>query len=135
MTRRAVTQLLRYTAVSGVTMALDLALVFLLVERGGWHYLAAVTAGLAFANALGFAANRAWTYRRRVSPVRGYLTTVSVSALCGLLILAGTALLVGGGLPYMAARVAAGVAAGILGYSLDSHFTFGAPIFFSARRR
>lgn len=126
--RRAARLFWRNTVASVFAFALDVALLWLLVERAGWAYLTAATLGFLVAMSLHYAIARIWVFRGADRGLATGYALFLVNALIGLGVTLGLfALLVEtSGLHYLVARVLASVAAGILVFALNAVFNFKA---------
>jgi putative flippase GtrA len=118
-------RLVRYLLISAFTFALDLALLTALRGGLGWPLPVAVTGAYAVALTTNFLLNRVLTFRSRArlgpESVR-YGAAVAVNF--GVVLLGVTTGLSAAGVPYQAARVAAGAAEGVFMYVAMRWFVF-----------
>ncbi len=119
--------LVRYLLIGALTFGLDLALLTLVRSRLGWPLPMAVTIGYAVALSVNYLLNRVLNFHSH-APVGPeslrYAGTVAVNF--GVLLLGVTTGLTTLGVPYQAARVAAGGCEGVFMYCALRWFVFSA---------
>jgi putative flippase GtrA len=114
------------SAAGAVAFALDLALLWLLVERGGWAAMPAAAIAFIVAASLHYALARRFVFAGSTRGVAsGYLFFL-VNAGIGLVVTLGlfAMLIEWAGLPWMLARLLSSLKAGILGFTLNAVFNF-----------
>jgi putative flippase GtrA len=119
--------LVRYLLIGAFTFGLDLAVLTLVRSWLGWPLPAAVTIGYAVALSVNYVLNRVlnWRSHAPVGPESlRYAGTVAVNF--AVLLLGVTTGLAALGVPYQAARVAAGGCEGIFMYCAMRWFVFSA---------
>jgi putative flippase GtrA len=117
--------MLRYLVISAFTFALDLALLTLVHGSLGWPLPVAVTIGYAVALSVNYLLNRVLNFRSRepIGPESlRYAGAVAINF--GVVLLGVTTGLAAAGVPYQAARVAAGACEGIFMYCAMRWFVF-----------
>lgn len=117
---------IRNAAASTLSFAVDLLLIWIMIERLGFDKLAAVAIGFVLANALHYALARIWVFRGTMRGlVSGYFYFLA-NALLGLAIILGAFALLTDllGVPYMLARVAASLCAGTVVFVLNATLNF-----------
>ena len=126
ISRRAAALLVRNSVVSVFVFAFDIALLFLLVERGGIETLTATTLAFIAANSLHYAVARLWifagTERHLGSGYVFFLTNALVGWLVTISLLA--LLLQFTPMHYLVARVLVSVFAGLAVFVLNAVFNF-----------
>lgn len=120
-------KLIRYLCAGTTAAGANLGILFVLVHYFGVHYLAASILGVLGSMALGFALQKFWTFKDRVThrmhfQFLGYLAVSSINLLIntGLMYLFVSRL----GIWYLAAQVMAGVVIAITGYLGYHYFVF-----------
>ena len=117
--------MLRYLVISAFTFALDLVLLTLVHGSLGWPLPVAVTIGYAVALSVNYLLNRILNFRSRepIGPESlRYAGAVAINF--GVVLLGVTTGLAAAGVPYQAARVAAGACEGIFMYCAMRWFVF-----------
>jgi putative flippase GtrA len=117
--------LVRYLAISGCTFLLDLAILSLVRSGLGWPLPLAVTAGYAVALTTNYLLNRVLNFRSEqpLGPESlRYAAAVAVNF--GVVLLGVTTGLAAAGVPYPAARVAAGTVEGAFMFCAMRWFVF-----------
>jgi putative flippase GtrA len=117
--------MLRYLVISAFTFVLDLALLTLVHGSLGWPLPIAVTIGYAVALSVNYLLNRVLNFRSRepIGPESlRYAGAVAVNF--GMVLLGVTTGLAAAGVPYQAARIAAGGCEGIFMYCAMRWFVF-----------
>jgi putative flippase GtrA len=119
--------LVRYLVISAFTFGLDLALLTLAHGGLGWPLPVAVTIGYAVALTTSFLLNRALNFRSHARLGRESLRYAGAVAVnFGVVLLGVTTGLAALGVPYQAARIAAGAAEGVFMYVAMRWFVFAA---------
>lgn len=118
----------RSTIVSVVTFAIDLALLWLLVEHLGAAYIPAAALAFLIAISLNYVVSRLWVFRRSDRGLAsGFLYFLMIAGVGLVTTLAVFVLLVEfAGLFYIVARAIASVVAGILVFALNAVLNFKA---------
>ena len=117
--------LIRYLLISACTFALDLALLTAIHGRLGWPLPVAITIGYGVALSVNYLLNRVLNFRSRepIGPESlRYAGAVAVNF--AVVLLGVTTGLAAAGVPYQAARVAAGAVEGIFMYCAMRWFVF-----------
>lgn len=109
-----------------IAFAFDLALLWLLVERGGWAYLPAAAFAFLIAITIHYALARRFVFHESTRGLAsGYLFFVANAAIGLLVTLAAFALLVElFELHYLVARLISSVKAGVVVFLLNAVFNF-----------
>jgi putative flippase GtrA len=126
MNRRAAGLFVRNTIVSCAAFAFDLALLWVLIERGGMDKLPAAALAFVAANSLHYVFGRAWVFRGSERGLAtGYLYFL-INACVGLTITLLLFMLIvdGLGIHYLIARVLASVFAGLAVFVLNAVLNF-----------
>jgi putative flippase GtrA len=117
--------MLRYLVISAFSFALDLALLTLVHGSLGWPLPVAVTIGYAVALSVNYLLNRVLNFRSQEPIGPESLRYAGAVAINFAVVLLGvTTGLAAAGLPYQAARIAAGACEGIFMYCAMRWFVF-----------
>jgi putative flippase GtrA len=117
--------MLRYLLIGAFTFALDLALLTLVHGSLGWPLPVAVTIGYAVALSVNYLLNRVLNFRSREPIGPESLRYAGAVAINFAVVLLGvTTGLAAAGVPYQAARIAAGACEGIFMYCAMRWFVF-----------
>lgn len=124
--RNAAAMLGRNTLVSCFAFALDLALLWALVQLAGMDRLAAAAIGFVAANTLHYALGRSWIFRGTERGVAAGYVYFLVNAMVGLIVTITlyAAFLRFTSIDYIAARVIVSVFAGLAVFLLNAIFNF-----------
>ena len=119
------TRALAYFLVDAVAFAINILLFLVLTSYAGVYYLISTALGFWAQIVIAFFINRSGPFHSRTSTTRG-LSITSLVNLCAFAVaVAGTAVGVEVlHLDYLTARIIVGIIAGIIGFLLDSEFTF-----------
>jgi putative flippase GtrA len=117
---------IEYYTVDAVAFVVNIACAWALTEFAGVNYIVATIIGFALQTVGAYVANKAWTFRiSRVRMTRGLAVTTFVQLSVLALAVSGTAYGVEVlGWSFIAARVSAGIVAGLWSYIADSYLTF-----------
>ena len=128
--RHFVREVALYSAASGLALAVDIGLLFVLVEFAGWHYLVAATVGFLAGTAVVYSVSISAIFRhRRVQDRRIEFGVFAAIGILGLLVnLAVLKIAVGG----LGAHYLAGKMASIL-FTFSLNFGLRRTLLFSAR--
>ena len=118
-------RIIKYSTVNGIVLPLNLGIAWGLTLLG-LNYLVATAVGYTVQITLAFFVNRHWTFAKpEVETLTGLMRAGIVEASAFIIVLATTYLCVAAlHLPFIWARIAAVIAAGIWCYLMDSIFTF-----------
>ncbi len=118
----------RFVVVGGTCFLAGMAVVWLLTERAGWHYLVSTAAATLAANALGWLFNRSWTYRvHRARGTAEFVRYLGVN-LAGMAVsLGAVAVLVDGlAMPYLAACALVAILMALVNFQLHGRVSLRA---------
>ena len=122
-------RLLRFSAVSALGIGVQLAVIWMLTDIAGVHYLPATIAGVAAAIVHNFVWHRRWTWAERAAGAGVLITFAGFALGNGLVSLVGNVVLmtvlVGSfGVPALAANAAAIAACGVINFVLGDRYVF-----------
>lgn len=125
-TRRVGSMLVRNTVVSTAAFLIGLAVLWLLVERGGMDEVLAAGLGFVAANTLHYALGRSWIFRGTTRRIHTGYVLFLMNAGVGLAITVSlfAAFLHFTAIHYLVARVIVSVFAGLAMFVLNAVFTF-----------
>ena len=121
-------QLLRAFVVGGIAFVFDFALLWLLTERAGWHYLLSAAAGFVAGVVITYFLSATWVFPAR--KVGRRLAAFGLFALCGLFGLALNELIIWGlvelaATHYLAAKIVATVVVFFFNFFSRKRVVFG----------
>ncbi len=118
-------QFIRYVAIGGIMLIVNLMLVWAFVQLWNMHYLLASSIAFLLESVLAFFANRKWTFRTSIGFRHGYVKFLTIAFYSFFVVLLVTFGLVHFlAFHYVWARTVSTVITGFLGYFLDMKFTF-----------
>jgi len=122
----SIMRLLKFGAVGIATFALDLLLLYVLIDDCGWNYILATGVAFAVAVSLNYVLDRRWVFKGTLRSVQaGYVVFIAIGCVGALIAMAGMSVLVGVfHLNYVVSRIAIASMVGLWNYLMNLYVNF-----------
>jgi len=125
-TSAAMIRILKFSAVGLSTFALDLFLLYVLIDDCGWNYILATGVAFAIAVSLNYVMDRRWVFKGTLRSVKaGYVVFMAIGCVGAVIAMTGMSILVGVfHINYVFARIAIAGMVGAWNYLMNLYVNF-----------